>query len=133
MNGYLLDTCICVFLFRNKYNIEKRLNQIGYKDCYVSEVTLAELRYGAYKSDRTEQNLDLIERFSEKVNIVPFAETIDFYAKEKNRLNKQGTPIEDFDLLIASAASSRKLTLVTDNLKHFKNVQGIVVENWVVR
>ena len=133
MNGYLLDTCICVFLFRNKYNIEKRLNQIGYKDCYVSEVTLAELRYGAYKSDRTEQNLDLIERFSEKVNIVPFAETIDFYAKEKNRLNKQGTPIEDFDLLIASAASSRKLTLVTDNLKHFKNVQGIVVENWVAR
>ena len=133
MNSYLLDTCICVFLFRNKYNIEKRLNQIGYKDCYVSEVTLAELRYGAYKSDRTEQNLDLIERFSEKVNIVPFAETIDFYAKEKNRLNKQGTPIEDFDLLIASAASSRKLTLVTDNLKHFKNVQGIVVENWVVR
>lgn len=133
MNGYLLDTCICVFLFRNKYNIEKRLNQIGYKDCYVSEVTLAELRYGAYKSDRTEQNLDLIERFSEKVNIVPFAETIDFYAKEKNRLNKQGTPIEDFDLLIASAAYSRKLTLVTDNLKHFKNVQGIVVENWVVR
>lgn len=133
MNGYLLDTCICVFLFRNKYNIEKRLNQIGYKDCYVSEVTLAELRYGAYKSDRTEQNLDLIERFSEKVNIVPFAETIDFYAKEKNRLNKQGTPIEDFDLLIASAASSRKLTLVTDNLKHFKNVQGIVVENWIVR
>jgi len=133
MNGYLLDTCICVFLFRNKYNIEKRLNQIGYKDCYVSEVTLAELRYGAYKSDRTEQNLDLIERFSEKVNIVPFAETIDFYAKEKNRLNKQGTPIEDFDLLIASAAYSRKLTLVTDNQKHFKNVQGIVVENWVVR
>ena len=71
MNGYLLDTCICVFLFRNKYDIAKRLNQIGYKDCYVSEVTLAELRYGAYKSDRTEQNLDLIERFSEKVNI-PF-------------------------------------------------------------
>lgn len=133
MNGYLLDTCICVFLFRNKYNIEKRLNQIGYKDCYVSEVTLAELRYGAYKSDRTEQNLDLIERFSEKVNVVPFVETIDFYAKEKNRLNKQGTPIEDFDLLIASAAVARKLTLVTDNLKHFKNVQGIVVENWAVR
>lgn len=133
MNGYLLDTCICVFLFRNKYNIEKRLNQIAYKDCYVSEVTLAELRYGAYKSDRTEQNLDLIERFSEKVNVVPFVETIDFYAKEKNRLNKQGTPIEDFDLLIASAAVARKLTLVTDNLKHFKNVQGIVVENWAVR
>lgn len=83
MNGYLLDTCICVFLFRNKFDIEKKLNQIGFSDCYVSEVTLAELRYGAYKSNRTEHNLDLIERFAEKVNIVPFAETIDFYANEK--------------------------------------------------
>jgi tRNA(fMet)-specific endonuclease VapC len=133
MNGYLLDTCICVFLFRNKFDIEKKLNQIGFSDCYVSEVTLAELRYGAYKSNRTEHNLDLIERFAEKVNIVPFAETIDFYANEKNRLNKQGTPIEDFDLLIASAAYVRNLKLVTDNLKHFKNVQGLVVENWVER
>lgn len=42
MNGYLLDTCICVFLFRNKFDIAKKLNQIGYTDCYVSEVTLAE-------------------------------------------------------------------------------------------
>ena len=49
MNGYLLDTCICVFLFRNKFDIEKKLNQIGFSDCYVSEVTLAELRYGAYR------------------------------------------------------------------------------------
>ena len=55
------------------------------------------------------------------------------YANEKNRLNKQGTPIEDFDLLIASAAYVRNLKLVTDNLKHFKNVQGLVVENWVER
>ena len=36
MNGYLLDTCICVFLFRNKFDIEKKLNQIGFSDCYVS-------------------------------------------------------------------------------------------------
>lgn len=75
----------------------------------------------------------LIERFAEKVNIVPFSETIDFYAKEKNRLNKQGTPIEDFDLLIASAAYCRELRLITDNLKHFKNINGIEIENWVER
>lgn len=133
MKGYLLDTCICVFLFRNKFGIDEKLKKISFSNCYISEITLAELRYGAYKSNQTEKNLVLIERFAEKVNIVPFSETIDFYAKEKNRLNKQGTPIEDFDLLIASAAHCRELRLVTDNLKHFKNINGIEIENWVER
>ena len=69
----------------------------------------------------------------QKINIVPFAESVDFFAQEKNRLRSLGTPVEDFDLLIASAACSRNLILVTDNLKHFKNIKGLMVENWVER
>lgn len=133
MKGYLLDTCICIFLFRQKYGVEEKLNKIGIDSCYISEITIAELRYGAYKSDRIEENLQLIDQFVEKIKIVPFAETIDFYAKEKNRLRGQGVLIEDFDLLIASAALCRNLKLVTDNLKHFKNIEGIAVENWIKR
>ena len=58
---------------------------------------------------------------------------ISLFAQEKNRLRSLGTPVEDFDLLIASAACSRNLILVTDNLKHFKNIKGLMVENWVER
>lgn len=133
MKGVLLDTCICVFLFRQKYDIDKKLNKIGYAKCYISEVSIAELRYGAYKSNRVEDNLQLLDAFIEKINVVPFFETIDFYAREKNRLSKRGTPIEDFDLLIASAACCRNLTLVTDNIKHFKNIKNLKIENWVER
>lgn len=91
------------------------------------------MKYGAYKSNRPKENLNLIDRFISKVNIVPFAESVDFFAQEKNRLRSLGTPVEDFDLLIASAACSRNLILVTDNLKHFVNVKGLVIENWVER
>lgn len=133
MKQYLLDTCICVFLLRKKYGIEKRLEEIEASQCYISEVTIAELIYGAYKSDYVEYNLDLINRFISRVHVVPFIDAIDFYAREKNRLRAMGTPVEDFDLLIASSAVSHDLILVTDNLKHFRNISGLKVENWVNR
>ena len=133
MNGYLLDTSICVFLFRDKYNVAERLNNIGAENCYISDVTIAELRYGAYKSERTDDNLALIEELEKTLNVVPFRESVNIYAKEKNRLRQLGTPIEDFDLLIASAAIARNITLVTDNTKHFARVQNLKLENWIER
>lgn len=81
----------------------------------------------------TKENLESIEQFISEINVVTFAESIDFFAKEKNRLCLLGTPIEDFDLFIASAALSNDLILVTDNLKHFVNIEGLSIENWVIR
>ena len=133
MRQYLLDTSICVFLFRNKFGIEGRLEKVGKSQCYISEVTIAELTYGAYKSNRVDENLHLIDRFVSEVQVVPFAEAIGFYAQEKNRLRALGTPVEDFDLLIAASARARDLILVTDNVRHFQNISGLEVENWVKR
>jgi tRNA(fMet)-specific endonuclease VapC len=133
MEGYLLDTCICAFILRKKYGIKEKLDQLSASQCFISEVTFAELKYGAYKSGRAEENLTLIENMLSKINIVPFVESIDFYAKEKTRLTSQGLPIDDFDLLIAAAAQARNLVLVTDNLKHFQRIDGITIENWVKR
>ena len=133
MKRYLLDTCICVFLFRQKYGVAEKLAKLNPEQCYVSEVTIAELTYGAYKSDRVEENLQLIEELVSVINVIPFAESIEIYAKEKVRLRALGTPIDDFDLLIAAAAVQQELILVTDNVKHFKNIQGLVIENWVER
>ncbi len=134
MKRYLLDTSICVFLFRKKYGIEEKLRKIGASQCYVSEMTISELKYGAYKSDRIKKNLDLIDRFINLINIVPFTNSIEFYAQEKkNRLRSLGISIEDFDLLIGSTACSSNLILVTDNVKHFANIKGLTIENWVKR
>ncbi len=131
MKGYLLDTNICVFLFRKQFDIEERLNAVGLKNCFVSEVTIAELMYGAYKSNRIEENEALVRHFIERVKIVSFAESILHYAKDKNTLRANGTPIDDFDLLIAASAKARNLVLVTDNIRHFKNIPNLTIENWV--
>ena len=97
-------------------------------------MTISELKYGAYKSDRIKKNLDLIDRFINLINIVPFTNSIEFYAQEKkNRLRSLGISIEDFDLLIGSTACSSNLILVTDNVKHFANIKGLTIENWVKR
>jgi len=133
MTGYLLDTSICIFFLRGAYGIAERLRLLDKDKCYISEITIAELTFGAYRSANVEKNLSLIKEFVENVQVVPFSECIDIYSKEKARLWSQGTPVEDFDLLIASAALSRNLVLVTDNVKHFKNIQTLKIENWVER
>ncbi len=131
MKKYLLDTSICVFLFRGKRNVAQRLNKIGRECCFICDVVLAELRYGAYKSDRTEENLKLIDEFVKEIKVLPFADSIDVYAQEKLRLKNSGKLIEDFDLLIGCAAKAANLTMVTHNVKHFIHIDGLDIEDWV--
>lgn len=131
MKGYLLDTSICVFLFREHREVTQKLNAIGFHCCFITDVVLAELRYGAFKSDYVEDNLKLIDDFVQKVQVLPFADSINEYAQEKVRLKNAGTPIEEFDLLIGCAAKAAGLTMVTHNVKHFSHISGLKIEDWV--
>ena len=131
MNGYLLDTSICIFLFRGNRSIEKRLNNIGADKCYITDVVVAELIFGAYYSDRTEENLRQVEEFIAEIQVIPFSETIHTFAQERAKLWKTGKKIEDFDLLIGSAAKAKGLTMVTHNVKHFAHIEGLDVEDWI--
>lgn len=133
MKRYLLDTSIVAFLFRGKYDIGQRLRTIGADQCFVSDVTIAELTYGAYHSDRVEWNLQMIESFKNIVTIVPFSDAIIEYGKQKDRLVRNGEMIEDFDLLIGCTAVAKGMIMVTDNVKHFSRIEGITLENWVKR
>ena len=100
MNGYLLDTSICVAPFRGSKEVERHLNEIGREKCFITDVVVAELKFGAYKSERTEENMQQIEDFASIVKVIPFAESIDEFARERLRLWRTGKKIEDFDLLI---------------------------------
>lgn len=131
--NYLLDTSICVFYLRGKYNINNKISTVGPENCYISEITVAELKYGVEYSSSKSQNQQQLDLFLEKVKIVPFAAGIDIFGKEKARLRKCGTPVEDFDLFIGCTAISQSMTLITDNVKHFERIEGITIENWVER
>lgn len=133
MTAYLLDTSICVFFLRDRHGVVQKIKQLNQNQCFISEVTVAELMFGAYRSANVETNLALVRQFVSSVQVVPFSQCIAFYSEEKARLWAEGTPVDDFDLLIASAAVSSDLIMVTDNVKHFKNIRNIHIENWVDR
>ena len=134
--GYLLDTNICAFYLRGKYNIDKAIDHVGWDNCYISEITMLELKFGAElcsQRDGIDRMKGLVD-FLNEINVVPIADAIDYAAKEKIRLRLKGTPLDDnFDLLIGSTAVVHDYVMVTDNIKDLKNIDGIRIENWIER
>lgn len=131
---YLLDTNICVYWLRDKYGIRKRINEVEFDNCCISEITMAELKfgkvYGKLKggSKYKEQKMD---EFFNAIKVLPISPVIDFFAEEKAQLTLAGTPVEDFDLLIGCTAVENNMVLVTQNVKDFKNISNIRIENWI--
>lgn len=75
-----------------------------------------------------------IDSFIDNLTIIPISTSIDFFAEEKVRLQLAGTPAHNnFDLLIGCTAVTNNLIMVTDNIKDFKNIKGINIENWIER
>ena len=133
MKGYLLDTSICVAIFRGDRSVAFKLNEVGKERCFVSQIVVAELLFGAYRSDFVKENLEQTREFIKEVKVLPFDDCVDVFAKERARLWDAGKKIEDFDLLIGCAAKAAGLTMVTHNVKHFKQIEGIEIEDWVTR
>jgi tRNA(fMet)-specific endonuclease VapC len=131
---YLLDTNICVFFLRGKLNLDELIRQKGIENCFISEITVAELRYGAENSNNPTKSHKAVDSFVNGLSIVPIYGSLKRYAKEKVRLRNIGKPINDeFDLLIGVTAIENNLTLVSDNLKDFERLEGIKIENWFNR
>jgi tRNA(fMet)-specific endonuclease VapC len=131
---YLLDTSICVFYLRGKLDLAAQIRQKGRTNFFISEITIIELRFGAENSSNPEKAHKAVDEFVNGLSIVPIFGSIRRYAKEKVRLRKIGKPHNDeFDLLIGATAIENKLTLVTDNAKHFEQLDDIHIENWYKR
>ncbi len=130
---YLLDTSICIYIIKKKpVDVLKTLKIRSKKDIYVSSITIAELEYGVAKSQFPEKNKISLIEFLSIFYILPFDDTdaVEF-GIIKSDLEKKGKIIGPMDLLIAGQAKSRKLILVTNNIKEFERVEGLKLENWV--
>ena len=99
-------------------------------NCFISEITLAELKFGVENSDHKEKNQATLDNFLSGIKIVPIFHSLDLYAKEKARLRKAGTPIDDFDILIAVTSVTHNLVMVTNNTNEFNRIKGINIEDW---
>ena len=109
---YLLDTNICIHYLRGKFNVDKSIEDKGLENCYISEITVLELRYGAENSQNKEKSHNAVDTFLKGIVIIPIYGSVKKYAEEKVRLNKLGKPQNDeFDLLIGVTAIENKLIL----------------------
>jgi tRNA(fMet)-specific endonuclease VapC len=131
---YLLDTSICVFIIRKKSPIAlQRLQQHPIGEVGISTITLAELRYGADKSQNPPKNHAALLAFVAPLEVVDFdALAAERYGNIRADLEKRGLPIGALDTLIAAHAQSLGLTVVTNNVGEFTRVSGLAVEDWTV-
>ena len=130
--NFLLDTNICVYWLKGDKNIEGKAISVGIDNMWISFVNLSELFYGAYKSEKQNENLSAIQTMMEKVVIIDSSEEIcERFGKLKAQLEREGNIIDDADLFIAACALVNEVTLVTNNEKHFSRIKGLKLENWV--
>lgn len=130
MKQYLLDTNICIYLFKGQFGLAEKIESIGISKCFLSEITIAELKYGAAKSEYPDKNAKKIAQLQQRFTVVPIFNSLDVYASEKARLKKSGNILDDFDLLIGATAVSNNLILVTRNVSDFDRLKQISIEDW---
>ncbi len=129
---YLLDTNICIFVIKKKpacvlnHFLEHMAGDLG-----VSSVTVAELRYGAEKSARAQQNHLALDVFLAPLIVVDFDATAARHCGEvRDQLERGGIPIGPLDTMIAAHSLSLDVTLITSNTSEFARVSGLRIENW---
>ena len=133
MITYLLETNICVYILKQKpFNVFQKFTSIDSYSIAVSSITVAELMYGVHKSNSKDRNLLAVNELLNSVQILDFDHNAaSHFGTLKNSLLKKGTPIGPLDMLIAAHAISLNVVLVSNNLKEFNRVEGLLTENWV--
>lgn len=130
---YLLDTDTVIYSLKGDETVLNNLRAHLHDPMKMSIVSLMELYFGAYKSEMVAANLARVRRIESSMEILPVGdETAETFGMLKATQQRSGTPLDDFDLVIAGCALAHNLILVTNNVKHFRRIKGLVVENWCI-
>ncbi len=131
---YLLDTNICIYLIKQKPPaVIERFRAVSPGAIGISALSMAELAYGAAKSQQPVRNAQALELFLLPLIIVEFdAQAAAIAGEIRAELELRGTPIGAYDVLIAAHALALNLTLVTNNQREFARVPGLTIENWAL-
>ena len=132
MLKYLLDTNIVIYTMKNRPQKVRRAFKAQQGRMGISSVTLGELVFGAEHSQQVERNLADIEALTARLEVLPFDEAAAYhFGQIRAELYRKGRPIGPYDMMIAGHARACGLKLVTNNVKEFERVQGLIVENWL--
>ena len=127
----MLDTNTCIFTINGNAAARARFVAEYSSGLSISAITEAELWFGIENSLAPEKNAETLRAFLATVEILPFDTLIAAeYGRVRTKLKRAGTPIGDRDTLIAAHAKALGLTLVTNNTREFKRVEGLALEDW---
>lgn len=130
---YFLDTNICVYYLKGMYpGIVENLLSKNPEDIKIPSIVKAELLYGAEKSQTKDKTREKIYEFLFPFEIVGFNDdAAEIFGKMREYLEKKGMIIGPNDLILASTVLSFNGTLITNNVKEFKRIKELKIENWL--
>lgn len=127
-NRFLIDTNAIIALQRENAAIKTLLASAS--DVFLPVIAIGELYFGAYKSQRVEENRRAVTAFAaNRVVLMVDTDTADVFGQVKQQLRAKGRPIPENDLWIAALAIQYDLTLITDD-EHFSAVDNLSWRRW---
>jgi len=131
--AYFIDTDIIINSIKGNQGVNQKIAELASIPKAISIITYGELLYRAKKSTQREKNTSVVYRLAEIFPIIGITRaTMEAFTDLKAALDRKGERIEDFDLLIAATALNLNYVLVTNNTKHYKRIEGLQLENWLV-
>jgi tRNA(fMet)-specific endonuclease VapC len=128
---YLIDTDILIYALKGEPRVVDQFRRHGVQPKAISVISYGELLFGAEKSTRQEENLARARRVGELFPVIDVSRAVmETFASLKRTLEKRGSRVDDFDLIIGATALNLGYTLVTNNERHFRLIPGVTVENW---
>ncbi len=132
MLKYMLDTNIVIYTIKNRPEHIRMLFNLHSEQLCISTITLGELVFGAEHSQQVERNLADIEAMIARLEVLPFDNKAAYhFGQVRAELYRIGKPIGPYDMMIAGHVRRAGLILVTNNVKEFSRVPGLILENWV--
>ena len=137
MEKFILDTCTWIEYFHHRHGVREHVEKLSPNQLCASEVTLAELTYGAINSSDYDRHIKEPQKLRRDVIIYDISDVFEEYGQIRCALNKidknKAKEVGQFDMLIGATALHYGLTVVTDNIKDFSLMPGVKCVNWVER
>lgn len=131
--NYLLDTDHCIYWLNGNAIVRAKVKEAGWEKIAVSAVTVGELFYGAYSSQRIEENIKRYKDFLSHLEILELDMASGMaFGQLKASLVQVGQTLQDADLMIAATAQQTGRVLVSNNTRHFSRIPDLTLENWTV-
>ena len=131
---YLLDTNICIYIINKRASsLIDKISNMNPLEIKISSITVAEMEYGASKSEGRGKNRDALKRFLSPFEIITFdAKDAEYYGLIRAELERRGKIIGPYDMQLAAQALRRDYVFVTNNTNEFKRVKKLKLENWTL-